>query len=82
MRIINYVGAEGHTIIIEKPTDLFPLLDWIQSEMMEFLDDEDKEHTDEFKEFERCANFISKLMDQAESDGFGSYDDIENVKYS
>ena len=32
-------------------------------------------------EFERCATFISKLMDKVEENGFGNYDDIESVEY-
>lgn len=49
MECLRYVGTDGDTIIIEKPTDLYPMLDWIQSRMMDFVNDEDENKA----EFER-----------------------------
>ena len=30
----------------------------------------------------KCAYFINELMEKAEKEGFGNYDDVENVEWS
>lgn len=79
MRIILYVGAEGECIIIERPTDIFALLDWCQTKMIDL--NENAVDEAEKKEFDDAANYLSKLMDKVEQDGFGSIDDVDNTKY-
>lgn len=69
MKIISYVGAEGECIVIERPQDIFPLLDWAQTQLMDIGAKEDH------------LNAISRLMDIAEQCGLGSSDDIDNVVY-
>lgn len=69
MKIISYVGAEGQTIVIERPQDLYPLLDWFQTELMD-LDADDN-----------VIKEISNFMDMAEKKGLGSFEDIiDNVE--
>ena len=76
MKQLNYVGAEGECIVITQPTDIYPLLDWCQSRMLEKqLEDDD------FEKWEYAINYLSELMSQAEVDGFGSHEDVENIEY-
>lgn len=75
MKLISYVGIEESTIFIEKATDLYPALDYIQTKMVE-LSEEGEPNTSE------CADFISTLMKQAEESGFGNYEDVDNIEYS
>lgn len=41
MKNISYVGAEGQTIIIQSPKDLYPLLDWCQTKMIELQEEKE-----------------------------------------
>jgi hypothetical protein len=75
MKLIDYVGTEGPCLVIERPTDLFPALDHIQNIMIEL------EESTGSTEAARCVEFISGLMEQAEANGFGSHDDVENVEH-
>ncbi len=76
MRAISYVGCKGECIVIEKPEDLYPMLDWIQSRMMDFVNDnhEDKER------FEKCSIFLTQLMNETESAGFGDYNEVDKIQ--
>jgi hypothetical protein len=76
MKQLNYVGAEGECIVITQPTDIYPLLDWCQSRMLEKQLEED-----DFEKWEEAINYLSELMSQAEEDGFGSHEDVENIEY-
>lgn len=69
MKIISYVGIEGEAIVIERAQDLYPLLDWFQTQLI----DRGAE--------QRYIEIVSRLMDQAEKHGMGNYDDIENIEY-
>jgi hypothetical protein len=69
MKIISYVGSEGDTIVIQRPQDLIPLLDWFHSQLM------DRGARDE------DVNYVNKLMDKVEADGYSSYEDIDNIEY-
>jgi len=66
---MHYLGTEAPTIVIEKKEDLYPLLDHFHTELMELGYDEE------------TTKYISELMDKVEKDGFGSYDDVENVEH-
>ena len=80
MRIINYLGSEGDSIVIERPSDIYCLLDWCQSRFMELSESSNNDiHKNKF---EAAADYLDKLMEQSESDGFGSFEDIDNVQYS
>lgn len=77
MKIISYSGIDAPAITIERPTDLYPALDWIHTQMCDHMEN----GNDKNGEFERCAIFIEKLMNQTESAGFGNDDDIDSVEY-
>ena len=79
MKIIGYVGAEADCIIIQQPTDIYPLLDWCQSRMME--NQENTKGSVNIEKWQKAINYISKLMELVEKDGFGNQDDIDNIKY-
>jgi hypothetical protein len=70
MKIINYIGADGECIVIQRPQDLYPLLDWFHTQLMDLGATE----TD--------VSYVSKLIDKVEADGYGNFDDVENVEYS
>ena len=70
MQIISYVGAEGVNIVIERPQDLYPLLDWFQTQIMDLGATNEQ------------VNEISKFMELAEEKGLGSFDDVDNIEYS
>ena len=77
MKLIGYSGIEGVAIVIQRPSDLYPLLDWFQSEMMDIVNSE----APNSGEAEVCANFCTELMERAEEAGFGTFDEIEKVEY-
>jgi hypothetical protein len=77
MKIISYIGAESETIVIEQPTDIYPLLDWCQSKMIELQ--ENAKGSVNVEKWEKASNYLSKLMEQVEKDGFGNQDDIDNI---
>lgn len=77
MKLESFTGISGDVITIQRPTDLYPALDWIQSQMMEFVN---QEHPDAAK-FEACSNLISVFMQTAENNGFGSMDDVDSIEY-
>jgi len=79
MKQLNYVGAEGECIVITQPTDIYPLLDWCQSRMLE--NQEKSKGEINFEKWEKAINYLSELMSQAEEDGFGSHEDVENIEY-
>lgn len=80
MKVKHYVGAEGDCIVINSPRDLYPLLDWLQSEMLELAENE-YVNTDEQKVYEGVADYISDLMDKVEGDNYGNFADIEKIEY-
>ena len=73
MKLIQYVGIDEPVMVIEKETDLYPALDFIQSKMIE-LEEDGNEKAGE------CASFISHLMYKAEQEGFGNHEDVDNVE--
>ena len=79
MKCIGYVGAESDCIVIEQPTDIYPLLDWCQSIM---IDNQEKAKGPvNVEKWQKAIDYLSKLMDQVEADGFVSLDDVDNVSY-
>lgn len=68
---------DGPEITIERPTDLYALLDWAQSQMLELS--ETKEADSE--KCNACAEFITLLMGQTENAGFGNMDDVDSIEY-
>lgn len=76
MRLISYVGIEDQVITIEKAEDLYPALDYIQSRMLDVADATGCDKASE------CATFISTLMELAEKEGYGDFEDIDNIEYS
>lgn len=79
MKIINYLGAESDTIVIEQSTDIYPLLDWCQSRMIENA--EKAKGSVNVEKWDNAANFIEKLMKLTEEAGFGSQKDVDKIKY-
>lgn len=77
MKIINYVGTEAPSIVIESTKDLYPLLDYFQAKIivLEELGRVIPETS------ERCSRFISNVMAECEFNGFGDYQDIENIEH-
>lgn len=69
MKIQTYIGIDGQVIIIERHQDLFPLLDWFHTQLM------DRGANDE------ALNYISDLMDRVEKHGYGSQNDIDDIEY-
>jgi hypothetical protein len=80
MKVISYVGVECPTLVIDRVTDLYPALDYLQTRMIELSENESD--TDKKNDLEKCADFISSLMDQSELNGYGSQEDVDNIKYS
>jgi len=79
MKQISYVGAESDCIVITQPTDIYPLLDWAQSRM---IDNQEKEKGSvNVEKWEKAIRFLSKLMEQAEENGFGNYESIDKIEY-
>lgn len=78
MKQINYFGAEGECIVITQPTDIYPLLDWCQSRMIE--KQEDANGSRNVDKWQKAIDYLSKLMEQVEEDGFGSMDDVDNIE--
>jgi len=77
MKLESFVGTPGPVITIQRPTDLYPALDYIQSCMMDFVNNG---HPDA-STFEHCANLISTMMETAEHWDFGSMYDVDNIEY-
>lgn len=75
MQITQYDSATE--ITIERVTDIYPLLNWANSELMDKINS----GLDVNGEFLEAANKVSKLMDIAESMGLGSMDDVDAVSY-
>ncbi len=74
MKINNYFGIDDDVLIIEQPTDVYPVLDWLQSRMIE--NEESVKGSKNKDKFAKASNFLSELMDLAEQRGFGSHEDI------
>jgi len=80
MKQIGYVGAEGECIVITQPTDIYAILDWTQSRMID--NQETEVGSKNIEKWQKAIDYISDLMDKVEADGFGSYEDIDNIEYS
>lgn len=78
MKQVSYIGAESDTIVINRTTDLYPLIDWAQSRMIDCQ--ENAKGSDKDK-WQRSIDYCSKLMQQIEKDDMGSFDDVENIEY-
>lgn len=96
MKLINYIGTEGPSVVIERPEDLYAYLDYFHTKMCEMSDHfsgkSEQEDRNGYsyralidktfaKHCDECAVFIEKLMEMAEKNGFGNQDDIDNIKY-
>ena len=68
MKIIGYVGTEGDCIVIQRPQDLYPLLDWFQTQIIDLGANQED------------VTAINDFMRMAEEKGLGSYDDVENIE--
>lgn len=79
MKSISYIGIEGETIVINQPTDIYPLLDWCQSRMIE--NQEKAKGIANLDKWQKAINYLSELMDDAESKGFGNFNDIDSIEY-
>lgn len=79
MKQIDYIGAEGTCIEIEQPTDIYPLLDWCQSRMMD--NQEAVKGTVNKEKWQNAIDYLDKLMQQVEKDGFGNASDIDKINY-
>lgn len=77
MIITNYVGIDEEVITIEKAEDLYCFLNWLQNQMMDFVN---KEHPEKEK-FSHCAKFLSELMNLCEQRGFGNEEDLEEIEF-
>jgi hypothetical protein len=69
MKIIGYAGIDEAAIVIQRKQDLYPLLDWFQTQLMD-LGAEDS-----------AIQYLSSLMEKVEADGYGSYDDIDAIEW-
>lgn len=69
MKIISYADAEGDCIVIEKAQDLYPLLDWFHSRLLDLESPEEQ------------ISEVSKIMEIAEEKGLGSFEDVETIEY-
>lgn len=79
MKNIIYLGIEEDCLVIEQPTDIYPLLDWCQSRMIE--KQEESKGTKNVEKWEKAINYLSELMRDVESKGFGNTDNVDNVKW-
>lgn len=79
MKLISYAGIDNPVITIERPTDLYAVLDWVQTEMIKLS--EDAEIEEQGIMFNNCCQFISELMDLTELRGFGNQDDVDSIEY-
>jgi hypothetical protein len=70
MIITSYVGIDEQVITIQRKEDLYPLLDWFQTKIMD-LGATDAE-----------LKSVQEIIDIAEKKGFGNYDDVDNVEYN
>ena len=79
MKIENFIGVDGEVITITQPTDIYPLLDWAHSQMMEL--EENAKGTANKAKCQKAYQFLEKLMKQAEEEGFGDHEDVDNIEY-
>ena len=79
MKILNYVDGEGESIVIQQPTDIYPLLNWCQDKMIE--KQRVAKGTVNIEKWEKAINFLGELLETVEDAGFGSLDDIDNIEY-
>lgn len=79
MKVIGYSGAEGDCIVIQQPTDIYPLLDWCQSRMIE--NQEKAKGSINIEKWQKAIDYLADLMDEVEEAGFGSIEDVENIEY-
>lgn len=70
MKIRSYVGIDEDVITIEKKEDLYPLLDWFQTKIINLGGSDDD------------LQDIQKVIELAEELNLGSIDDIDNIEYS
>lgn len=86
MKLISYVGIERPLMVIQRATDLYAALDHIQSEMIQLAEELEQQSGEYAKDkklkLEKCAEYISILMDRVEKDGFGNQGDIDSVEWS
>lgn len=79
MKNILYSGIEGDVLVIDKPTDIYPLLDWRHSRMIE--NQEKAIGTKNIEKWEKAINYLSELMKDAECKGFGNMEDVDNISW-
>ena len=79
MKIISYVGAESECIVITQPTDIYVLLDWCQSRMID--NQESAKGEVNIQKWQKAIDYLDSLMNKVEEDGFGSHEDLDKVEY-
>lgn len=79
MKLIIYAGTESDSIVIQQPTDIYPLLDWCQSRMIEIQ--ENTKASVNVEKWQKAIDYLSKLMEQVEKDGFGNQDNVDNIEW-
>ena len=79
MKQIDYIGSEGDCIVIEQPTDIYPLLDWCHSRMME--KQEDSRGSINNEKWQKAIDYLGVAMDHAEEHGFGNMESVDNIKF-
>jgi hypothetical protein len=77
MKLEYYNGMGSPTITIQRPTDLYPALDFIQNVMLDFVNNG---HPDTHN-FLACANLLNGMMETARANGFGNENDVDNIEY-
>lgn len=72
MKTHDYVGVEGQCIVITSPKDIYTVLDWLQTKMMDHEENlREGGFEDKADEYQKSIEYISTLMDKVEADGFG-----------
>lgn len=74
---MKIVTSSPEAIVIEQPTDIYPALDWLHSQMCERM--ELAKATRNVQKWERAAAHLSKLMDITEDAGFGNMDNVDSI---
>ena len=78
MKNEDFVGVDGDTLTITQPTDIYPLLDWCQSAMMEKEDE--AQGTKNKEKWNKAIEYLNTLLIQVEKAGFGNQEDVDNIE--
>jgi hypothetical protein len=69
MRVLTYSGTDGDCIQVDRPQDLYPLIDWFFMQMQRL------------KVNKNTLQDIQSVMDFAEGKNLGNEDEVEKVSY-